>query len=136
VTATRPLVPAELGGEGPARGTDPRAAARARGLFGPDADDVFTRWRERPEDAGPLGPDFPWSAAEVHRAAREMVETLDDLVDRRLLPLPGGVPLLEATLDRVLEAAAPALDWGPDRRAAEAARFRVGAERWPARAGV
>jgi glycerol-3-phosphate dehydrogenase len=136
VTATRPLVPAELGGEGPPRGTDPRAAERARGLFGPDADDVFARWRERPEDAAPLGPDFPYGAAEVARAAREMVETLDDLIDRRLLPLPGGVPLLDATVDRVLEAAAPALGWSPGRQAAEGVRFRAGAERWPSRAGV
>jgi glycerol-3-phosphate dehydrogenase len=136
VTATRPLVPAELGGAGPPRGTDPRAAERARGLFGPDADDVFARWRERPEDAAPLGPDCPYGAAEVARAAREMVETLDDLIDRRLLPLPGGVPLLDATVDRVLVAAAPALGWSPGQQAAEGARFRAGAERWPSRAGV
>lgn len=92
VTARWPLVPAELGGEGPAPGTDPVAAARARGLFGPDADDVFARWREDPATAEPLGSDFPYTAAEVDRAAREMVETLDDLIDRRLLALPGGVP--------------------------------------------
>jgi glycerol-3-phosphate dehydrogenase len=109
---------------------------RARGLFGPDADDVFARWRERPGDADALGPDFAYGAAEVDRAAREMVETLDDLIDRRLLPLPGGVPLLDATVDRVLDAAAPALGWSPGRQAAEAARFRAGAERWPSRAGV
>ena len=136
VTASRPLVPAALGGEGPEPGTDPRVASRARGLFGPDSDDVFARWREHPEEIEPLGPDFPYSAAEVHRAAREMVETVDDLVDRRLLQLPGGVPLEGATLERVLAAAAPVLGWGPGRRAAEAARFRSGAGRWPARAGV
>jgi glycerol-3-phosphate dehydrogenase len=136
VTARRPLVPAELGGEGPAPGTDPVAAARARGLFGPDADDVFARWRDDPATAEPLGPDFPYSAAEVDRAAREMVETLDDLVDRRLLALPGGVPLGAGTLDRVVEVAGPALGWGPGRQAAETARFRAGADRWPARPGV
>lgn len=136
VTARRPLVPAELGGEGPARGTDPEGASRARGLFGPDADDVFSRWRTDPESADPIGSDFPYSAAEIGRAAREMVETLDDLIDRRLLALPGGVPLSAATLDRVIEAAAPVLGWGPGRQAAEAARFRAGADRWPARPGV
>lgn len=136
VTGSRPLVPADLGGEGPARGTDPEAAARVRGLFGPDADDVFARWREDPDARTPLGPDFPYTAAEVHRAAREMVETLDDLIDRRLLALPGGVPIDRGTLDRVIEAAAPVLGWGPGRRVAEAARFRAGADRWPSRAGV
>jgi glycerol-3-phosphate dehydrogenase len=136
VTGRRPLVPPALGGEGPAPRTDPEAAARARGLFGPDADDVFARWRDDPASAEPLGPDFPYTAAEVDRAAREMVETLDDLVDRRLLALPGGVPLAGATLDRIVEAAAPALRWGPGRQAAEAARFRAGAGRWPSRPGV
>jgi glycerol-3-phosphate dehydrogenase len=136
VTARRPLVPPAMGGEGPAPRTDPVAASRARGLFGPDADDVFARWRDDPASAEPLGPDFPYTAAEVDRAAREMVETLDDLVDRRLLALPGGVPLAGATLDRIVEAAATALSWGPGRQAAEAARFRAGAERWPSRPGV
>jgi glycerol-3-phosphate dehydrogenase len=136
VTSQRPLVPAALGGEGPAPGTDPEASARARGLFGPDADDVFARWRDEAATAEPLGPDFPYSVAEVDRAAREMVETLDDLIDRRLLALPGGIPLASSTLDRVVEAAAPVLGWGPGRQAAEAARFRTGADRWPARPGV
>ena len=136
VTARRPLVPAELGGEGPPPGTDPEAVARVRGLFGPDADDVFARWRAEPGSAEPLGPDFPYSAAEVDRAAREMVETLDDLVDRRLLALPGGIPLGGGTLDRVVEAAAPVLGWGPGRQVAEVARFRQGADRWPARPAV
>jgi glycerol-3-phosphate dehydrogenase len=136
VTARRPLVPPTLGGEGPAPRTDPEAAARARGLFGPDADDVFARWRDDPADSEPLGSDFPYTAAEVDRAAREMVETLDDLVDRRLLALPGGVPLGNATLLRIAEAAAPVLGWDSARQAAEAERFRRGAERWPARSGV
>jgi glycerol-3-phosphate dehydrogenase len=136
VTARRPLVPAELGGEGPAAGTDPEATARARGLFGPDADDVFDRWRDDPATAESLGSDFPYGAAEVERAAREMVETLDDLVDRRLLVLPGGVPLGAATLDRIVEVAAPVLGWGPGRQAIETARFRTGAGGWPTRPGV
>ncbi|HYO47326.1 MAG TPA: glycerol-3-phosphate dehydrogenase/oxidase [Gemmatimonadota bacterium] len=136
VTARRPLVPSELGGEGPAPGTDPVAATRARGLFGPDADDVFARWRVDPAGADSLGPDLPYTAAEVDRAAREMVETLDDLVDRRLLALPGGIPLGGATLDRIVEVAAPVLGWGPGRQAAETARFRAGADRWPNRPGV
>ncbi|HEY7472680.1 MAG TPA: glycerol-3-phosphate dehydrogenase/oxidase [Gemmatimonadota bacterium] len=136
VTARRPLVPSAVGGEGPARGTDPEIVSRARGLFGPDADDVFARWRDEPESAEPIGPDFPYSPAEIGRAAREMVETLDDLIDRRLLALPGGVPLSGPTLERVVEAAAPVLGWDPERRAAEAARFRAGADRWPARPGA
>jgi glycerol-3-phosphate dehydrogenase len=136
VTARRPLVPAELGGEGPAAGTDAEAAARARGLFGPDADDVFDRWGDDPATAESLGSDFPYGAAEVERAAREMVETLDDLVDRRLLALPGGVPLGAATLDRIVEVAAPVLGWGPGRQAIETARFRTGAGGWPTRPGV
>ena len=136
VTARRPLVPAELGGEGPPAGSDPDAVARVRELFGPDADDVFARWRADPAAAEPLGPDFPYSAAEVDRAAREMIETLDDLVDRRLLALPGGIPIDSATLGRVAEAAAPVLGWDPGRQDAEIARFREGAERWPARPAV
>jgi glycerol-3-phosphate dehydrogenase len=136
ITARRPLVPADLGGEGPAAGTDAEAVARARGLFGPDADDVFGRWRDDAATAEPLGSDFPYGAAEVERAAREMVETLDDVVDRRLLALPGGVPLGAGTLDRIVEVAAPVLGWGPGRQAIETARFRTGAGGWPTRPGV
>jgi glycerol-3-phosphate dehydrogenase len=134
ITASRPLVPAALGGEGPAPGSDPEAVARARSLFGPDADDVFARWRDDPASAEPLGPDFPFTAAEVERAAREMVETLDDLVDRRLLALPGGVPIAPDTLSRIVEVAAPQLGWSPGRQSMEIAAFRTGADRWPARA--
>jgi glycerol-3-phosphate dehydrogenase len=134
ITASRPLVPAELGGEGPPPGTDPESAARVRGLFGADADDVFARWREDPASADSLGSDFPYSAAEVDRAAREMVETLDDLVDRRLLALPGGVPVSSETLARVVDAASPVLGWSPGRQAMEIQAFRTGADRWPVRA--
>ena len=134
ITASRPLVPAELGGEGPAPGSDPEAVTRVRSLFGPDADDVFARWRDDPASAEPLGPDFPYTAAEVERAAREMVETLDDLVDRRLLALPGGVPIAPGTLSRIVDVAAPELGWSPGRQSMEIAAFRTGADRWPARA--
>jgi glycerol-3-phosphate dehydrogenase len=134
ITASRPLVPAALGGRGPAPRTDPEAVARARSLFGPDADDVFARWRDDPASAEPLGPDFPYTAAEVDRAAREMVETLDDLVDRRLLALPGGVPIAADTLGRIVDAAAAELGWSPGRQAMEIAAFRAGADRWPSRA--
>ena len=134
ITASRPLVPTELGGEGPAPGSDPEAVARARSLFGPDADDVFARWRDDPTSAEPLGPDFPYTAAEVERAAREMVETLDDLVDRRLLALPGGIPITHETLSRIVDVAAPELGWSPGRQSMEIAAFRAGADRWPARA--
>ncbi len=134
ITARRPLVPAGLGGEGPAPASDPEAVARARSLFGPGADDVFARWRDDPASAEPLGPDFPYTAAEVGRAAREMVETLDDLVDRRLLALPGGIPIARDTLGRIADAAAPELGWSPGRQSMEIAAFRTGADRWPARA--
>ncbi len=133
VTARRPLVPPELGGGGPPRGAEPEAVARARELFGPDADDVFARWRDDSASAGPLGADLPFTAAEVDRAAREMVETLDDLVDRRLLALPGGLPVSPGTLARIAAAAAPAVGWDAQRQAAEVASFRAGAARWPAR---
>jgi glycerol-3-phosphate dehydrogenase len=136
VTDRRPLVPARPGGTGPAPGSDPEAVARARSLFGPDADGVFATWRDDRATAEPLGPDFPYSAAEVRRAACEMVETLDDLVDRRLLALPGGVPLGPDTLRRIVDAAAPGLGWSPERRALEIAAFRSGADRWPARPGA
>lgn len=136
VTARRPLVPAGPGATGPAPGSDPGAVARARSLFGPDAGGVFATWRDDPGSGEPLGPDFPYSAAEVRRAAREMVETLDDLVDRRLLALPGGVPLDPDTLDRIVAAAAPELGWSPGRQALEIAAFRAGADHWPARAGA
>ena len=134
ITASRSLVPAALAAEGPAPGTDPEAVARARSLFGPDADDVFARWRDDPGSDEPLGPDFPHTAAEVARAAREMVETLDDLVDRRLLALPGGVPIAPDTLNRIVDAAAPQLGWSPGRQSMEIAAFRAGADRWPSRA--
>jgi glycerol-3-phosphate dehydrogenase len=134
VTARLPLVPAGPGGEGPAPGSDPEAVARARTLFGPDADEVFARWRDDPASAEPLGVDFPYTPSEVERAAREMVETLDDLVDRRLLALPGGVPIAPDTLSRIVDAAAPQLRWSPGRQSMEIAGFREGAGRWPARA--
>ena len=134
ITARRPLVPALLGGQGPDPGRDPVAVARVRSLFGPDADDVFARWRDDPASAEPLGPDFPCTAAEVDRAAREMVETLDDLVDRRLLALPGGVPIDRGTLGRIADAAVRELGWSPGRQSLEIAAFRTGADRWPPRA--
>jgi glycerol-3-phosphate dehydrogenase len=134
VTAKRPLVPAARAGRAPAPGTDPEAVARARSLFGPDAGAVFACWREDAASAAPLGPEFPHTPAEVARAAREMVETLDDLVDRRLLALPGGIPLDPGTLARIVDAAAPGLGWSPERQAMEIVAFRAGAERWPTRA--
>lgn len=134
ITASRPLVPPELGGVGPLPGSDPEAVARARSLFGPDAEDVFARWRDDPASAEPLGPDFPYTPAEVERAAREMVETLDDLIDRRLLALPGGIPIASGTLSRIVDVAAPGLGWSPGRQSMEIAAFRSGADRWPARA--
>jgi glycerol-3-phosphate dehydrogenase len=94
-----------------------------RELFGPDADDVFARWAVDPESSEPLGPDFPYGAAEVERAAREMVETLEDLVDRRLSILPGGVPLGRTTLARVARAAAPVTGWDEARQREEVAGF-------------
>jgi glycerol-3-phosphate dehydrogenase len=134
ITASRPLVPTALGGPGPPPGSDPDAVARARSLFGPGAGFVFTRWRDDPASAEPLGPDFQCTAAEVARAAAEMVETVDDLVDRRLLALPGGVPIDIGTLTRIVDAAAPELGWSPGRQAMEIAAFRTGADRWPTRA--
>lgn len=125
VTARRPLVPAALGGLGPPRDTPPETVARVRQLFGPDADDVFARWRAEPPTAAPLGERFPYTAAEVERAAREMVETLGDLVERRLSALPGGIPLDDATLARVAAAAAPVLGWSDSRIAEEVAAFRA-----------
>ncbi|HET6361253.1 MAG TPA: hypothetical protein VFH11_04280, partial [Gemmatimonadota bacterium] len=64
----------------------------------------------------------------------EMVETLDDLVDRRLLALPGGVPMAPETLGRIADAAATELGWSPGRQSMEIAAFRAGADRWPTRA--
>lgn len=125
VTARRPLVPAELGGTGPPRGAPPSAVARVRGLFGPDADDVFARWREEPSTAEPLADDLAYTTAEVERAAREMALSLEDLLDRRLLTLPGGVPLSEDALRAAAAAAAPALGWDAERIEREVAGFRA-----------
>jgi glycerol-3-phosphate dehydrogenase len=136
VTALRPLVPSELGGEGPDPSTEPDSAARVRGLFGPDADDVFARWKEDPTTAVALGETFPFTAAEVERAAREMVATLGDLVDRRLLPLPEGVPMDRGTLERTAAAAAVVTRWDTDRQREEVERFRSGVDRWPTHPGV
>jgi glycerol-3-phosphate dehydrogenase len=102
--------------------------ARVRELFGPDADDVFRRWEAEPESCEPLGPDFGHGSAEVERAAHEMVETLEDLVHRRLSSLPGGVPVDRPTLERVAGAAARITGWDEARRRAEVDRFR--ASRW------
>jgi glycerol-3-phosphate dehydrogenase len=132
-TAHRPLVPAAPGGEGPPAGVAPVARARARELFGPAVTEIFAQWRRAPETAEPMGEWFPYSAAEVARAAGEMVETLDDLVDRRLSALPEGLPLDAPTLARVAEAAAPVLGWDSARQREEVAGFRAGAERWPTR---
>ncbi len=123
-TARRPLVPPRPAGPGPPPGTAPADVARVRELFGPDAGHVFARWREAPETAEPLGAELQHTAAEVERAALEMVGSLADLVDRRLSALPGGVPVSEATLTRVAAAAAPVLGWDSTRQAAEVARFR------------
>lgn len=134
VTARRPLVSPAVGGQGPPQGAEPVAVARVRELFGPDADDVFVRWREEPSSAEPLGEGLAVTAAEVHRAAREMVLTLDDLVDRRLAALPGGVPVSGQCLERIAAVAAPLLGWSEERRAGEVERFRARADRWPTRA--
>lgn len=125
VTATRPLVPTSVGGEGPPREAPPTAVARVRELFGPDADDVFARWRADPASAAPVADGFPFTAAEVARAALEMVESLDDLVDRRLLALPEGVPVSNEVLSRVAAIAAEALGWDAERQAAEVEGFRT-----------
>ena len=63
-----------------------------------------------------------------------MVETLDDLVDRRLLALPGGVPIAPDTLSRIVDVVAPELGWSPGRQSMEIAAFRAGADHWPPRA--
>jgi glycerol-3-phosphate dehydrogenase len=66
----------------------------------------------------------PLPPAEVERAAREMVETLEDLVDRRLSVLPGGVPIATEVLANVARAAAPVLGWDEARQAVEVEAFR------------
>lgn len=124
VTASRPLVPPSVGGEGPPPGAPPSAVARARELFGPDADDVFARWRARPESAEPIDDAFPFTPAEVARAALEMVGSLGDLVDRRLLALPEGVPVEPEVVERVAAIAGDALGWDPGRVRRERAEFR------------
>lgn len=129
VTAVRPLVPASVGGEGPPPGAPPSAVARARELFGPDADDVFARWRAEPPAARPLDDAFDFTPAEVARAALEMVGSLDDLVDRRLLSLPEGVPVAREVLERVAAIAGDVLGWDAARRAREVEAFRRGEDR-------
>lgn len=124
-TASRPLVPPSVGGEGPPPGAPPSLVARARELFGPDADDVFARWRAEPPAARPLHDGFPFTAAEVARAAREMVGSLDDLVDRRLLSLPEGVPVPREALERAAAIAGDVLGWDGARRVREVDGFRA-----------
>lgn len=123
-TDRRPLVPTSAGGTGPPAWASPGEVARVRELFGPDAADVFARWVADPPSSEPLGPDFPFGIAEVERAAREMVETLEDLVDRRLSVLPGGVPVEAATLAGIARAAASVTGWNEARQRAEVADFR------------
>jgi glycerol-3-phosphate dehydrogenase len=50
-----------------------------------------------------------------------MVLTLEDLVERRLSALPGGIPVSAETLARVAAAAAPVLGWDTARQEAEVA---------------
>jgi len=124
VTAARPLVPPVADGSGPPRGVAPEDVARVRELFGPDAGRVFAEWARDPESAEPLADGFAWSAAEVRRASLEMVETLEDLVDRRLSFLPGGQPIPAEGLARAARTAARLLGWDERRRRDEVARFR------------
>jgi glycerol-3-phosphate dehydrogenase len=123
VTDHRPLVPPR-DAVAPPRGARVQDVARVRELFGPDAGSIFAEWAADPESAESLGGGFPWSAAEVRRASLEMVETLEDLVDRRLSALPGGEPIPEEALARVARAAAPLLGWDDRRQGEEVARFR------------
>jgi glycerol-3-phosphate dehydrogenase len=124
VTAGRPLVPTPPEGVPPPRGARPVDTARVRELFGPDAASIFAEWAADPESAEPLADGFPWSAAEVRRASLEMVETLEDLVDRRLSAIPGGEPMPVDGLARAVRTVAPLLGWNEQRREDEVTRFR------------
>ncbi len=124
VTDRRPLVPSPPEVVAPPREAGPLEVARVRELFGPDAGSTFAEWAADPASAGPLADGFPWSAAEVRRASLEMVETLEDLVDRRLSALPGGEPIPPDGLARAARAAAPLLGWDERRQEVEVARFR------------
>ncbi|MGH7588667.1 MAG: glycerol-3-phosphate dehydrogenase/oxidase [Gemmatimonadota bacterium] len=124
VTDRRPLVPPPPEVMAPPRGARPLDVARVRELFGPDAGSIFAEWAADPGSAEPLADGFPWSVAEVRRSSLEMVETLEDLVDRRLSFLPGGQPIPAEGLARAARAAAPLLGWDERRRGDEVARFR------------
>ena len=124
VTDRRPLVPWPPEIVPPPRGAGPVDVARVRELFGPDGGSIFAEWAADPESAEPLADGFPWSAAEVRRASLEMVETMEDLVDRRLSFLPGGQPIPAEGLARATRAAAPLLGWDKRRRESEVAGFR------------
>lgn len=133
VTDHRALVPPPPEIAAPPPGAPPTEVARVRELFGPDAGSVFAEWAADRASAEPLADGFPWSAAEIRRACREMVESLEDLVDRRLSSLPGGEPIPADGLARAARAAAPLLGWDERRQREEAARFRG---RETGRAGV
>ncbi|HKY60502.1 MAG TPA: glycerol-3-phosphate dehydrogenase/oxidase [Gemmatimonadota bacterium] len=124
VTSVRPLVPSTPEGAGPPRGTPPETVARVRELFGPDAGSIFAQWLADPASAEPLAEGFPWSAAEVRRASLEMVESLEDLIDRRLSALPGGEPIGDEALVRAARVAAEAVGWDERREKREVGRFR------------
>lgn len=124
VTDRRPLVPSPSEVMVPPRGAQPLAVARVRGLFGPDAGSVFAEWAADPKSAEPLADGFTWSAAEVRRASVEMVETLEDLIDRRLSALPGGEPMEYEGLVRAARVAAGVLGWDSRREDLEVGRFR------------
>jgi glycerol-3-phosphate dehydrogenase len=124
VTDRRALVPPPCRIAAPPRGIGPVAVARVRELFGPDAGSVFSEWAADRASAEPLTDGFPWSAAEVRRASLEMVESLEDLVDRRLSSLPGGEPIPPEGLARAARAAAPLLGWDERRQREEVGRFR------------
>lgn len=124
VTARRPLVPKPPEGVPPPRGARPGDVARVRELFGPDAGSVFAEWAADPESAEPLAEGFPWTAAETRRASLEMVESLEDLVDRRLSALPGGEPILRKALVPAARIAAEVLAWDDPREKREVAQFR------------
>ena len=124
VTDRRPLVPPPLEITPPPQAAAPRDVARVRELFGPDAGSVFAGWAADRTSGEPLADGFPWSAAEVRRACLEMIESLEDLVDRRLSSLPGGEPVPREGLVRAARAAAPLLRWDERRQRDEVERFR------------
>ena len=118
-TDTEPLpgIPAELG-------------QHLRGRYGSEAGVLGAMIESNPELAKPLVPGLPYVAAEaVHAVRYEMAVTLSDVLSRRTRARLKAARDSAAAADSVAELIGGELGWTPERKAAEAAHYRLEVKR-------